>query len=108
MDRSATRTLQTLYHYFADNYVPVSEKQGNDTHLTHVHQPQELKLATHTAIYLLILNFHNKHFELSKPEVLSRFQNSISTTRTEWLVFREANAVNSMKQIKAINIWWPT
>jgi len=71
MDRSATRTLQTLYHYFADDYVPVSEKQGNDTHLTHVHQPQELKLATHTAIYLLILNFHNEHFN---SQILKFFQ----------------------------------
>jgi len=23
-------------------------------------------------------------------------------------VFKEANAVNSKNQIKAINIWWPT
>jgi len=53
MDRSATRTLQTFYHYFAEDYIPVSEKQGIDTHLTHVHQPQLLKLATHTEfIYL--------------------------------------------------------
>jgi len=54
--------------------------------------------------FILIMNIYNsqglKFFHVS--------QNSISTTTTEWLVFREANAVNSKNQIKAINIWWPT